>query len=359
MASTTTLLNTILTKVHNLSDVGLAVLLCLITHDHPILTIPSPQIDSLIHELSLIASRTFNLTHAIVNCTPSTTLDDFASSILITPPPSRSKSPGSLSRPDYFVHSPRQSSRLSTSAPPSGRIANCILVKNLNLASRTVQTQALELIRTRRIFTRTSVQTAPKQFIFIPVLEADSPGGGPRLTPHLNDFFSLAHWHDPDDGFVNIEEEEEDVERGSMESVVRREDAFPKTALISESDISHLALISQQVEIDIDVIRYQMNIVSFLRMHRAVQDGITPAATKDFEKLMRSLATIHELNYVTPALVGVAAKKVYLHRIRITTPENERSMQWGSNLEAVASLLKNVEPEQVVDDVLSMVTAPI
>lgn len=113
------------------------------------------------------------------------------------------------------------------------------------------------------------------------------------------------------------------------------------------------------MEIDIDVKRYQMNLVSFLRMHRAVQDGITPAATKHFEKLMRCLAPIHTLDYVTPALVGVAAKKTYLHRIRITTPENERSMQWGSSLDAVTALLNDVGPEQVINDVLSMVTAPI
>lgn len=102
-----------------------------------------------------------------------------------------------------------------------------------------------------------------------------------------------------------------------------------------------------------------MNIVSFLRMHRAVADGITPNATKHLDKLMRCLAPLHGLDFVTPALVGVAAKKVYLHRIRITTPENERSMQWGSKLEAVAAILEDMGPEEVVDDVLGMVTAPI
>ncbi|KAG6013499.1 hypothetical protein E4U54_006643 [Claviceps lovelessii] len=102
-----------------------------------------------------------------------------------------------------------------------------------------------------------------------------------------------------------------------------------------------------------------MNIISFLRIHRAVQDGITPAATKHFTKLMRCLATMHSLDYVTPALVGLAAKKTYLHRIRITAPENERSMQWGSDVRAVAALLDQVGPEQVIDDVLNTVAAPI
>lgn len=124
-------------------------------------------------------------------------------------------------------------------------------------------------------------------------------------------------------------------------------------------EISQLAQLSQQVQVDVDVLRYQMNIISFMRMHRAVAQGVTPAATKHFDKLMRCLAPIHKLDYVTPALVGLAARKVYLHRIRITAPENERSMQWGSQLEVVEAMLEHVGPDQVIQDVLNMVTAPL
>lgn len=102
-----------------------------------------------------------------------------------------------------------------------------------------------------------------------------------------------------------------------------------------------------------------MNIVSFLRMHRAVDKGITPSATRHFAQLMRNLAPLHKIDYVTPALVALAARKVYLHRILITEPEKERSMQWGSNLESVRNLLQGVGPEEVIDEVLNMVTAPV
>lgn len=94
-------------------------------------------------------------------------------------------------------------------------------------------------------------------------------------------------------------------------------------------------------------------------MHRAVADGISPTATKQFGQLMRCLATLHRLDFVTPALVGLAAQKIYLHRIKLTTPEKERSMQWGSRIEAVESILADVGPEDVVQDVLSLVTAPV
>lgn len=116
---------------------------------------------------------------------------------------------------------------------------------------------------------------------------------------------------------------------------------------------------SQQVDVEVDVIRYQMNIVSFLRMHRAVSGGISPVATKHFLQLSRSLAVLHGLDFVTPSLVRLAVRKAYLHRIQITEPYRERSMQWGSELRAVESLLQGMGPEQVMQDVLQQVTAPI
>jgi hypothetical protein len=66
----------------------------------------------------------------------------------------------------------------------------------------------------------------------------------------------------------------------------------------------------------------------------------------------RCLAPLHNLTYATPSLIALAARKVYLHRIEIVKPENERSMQWGSNLDAVAAILEGVGAEDVIEDVL-------
>jgi hypothetical protein len=372
----------LLAKVHDLTDLELAVLLCLIGRQHCIISTPADAIDDLIQELHLVASKTFGLRSVVVvDCTPSTTLEDFASALI---PPraataldsrSRSRSVSPLqTRADSYFNSKNNhrnsrqqqqaTSPLTASSSSASHIANVVLAKNLDRAPHAVQIQALELLRTHRIFTRTAVQTAPKQFVFVPVLSADS-GGEAHVTSHLNDFFYVAHWHDPEDGFVNLDEADDgaDAETASTGSVVMKKGAAlssPVTeALISEVEISHLAKLSQQVHIDVDVVRYQMNIISFLRMHRAVAGGITPTATKHFDQLVRCLAPLHSLSYVTPSLVGVAAKKIYLHRIRIADAAHERSMQWGSRLEAVEAILEGVGPEEVVEDVLAMVTAPV
>ncbi|KAH7264317.1 hypothetical protein FSOLCH5_010169 [Fusarium solani] len=363
--------DSLLDKVHALSDLELALLLCLISREHCLVSTPSHAIDDLIQELQLVATKTFGLSWVVVDCTPSTTLEDFAAALIIGHQPSsgRSTSP-SRNHPDsYFTSRPSSShprTPLSPLSPGGGafssRIANVILAKNLDRAPQAVQIQALELLRTRRIFTRTSVQTAPKQFVFIPVLEAAS-GGEARVTAHLNDFLYIAYWHDPEDGFVNLDEADvNDADTASTGSVVKRgpgEEGSSGQPLISENEISHLGTLSQEAKVDIEVTRYQMNIVSFLRMHRAVAGGISPTATKHFGQLMRCLAALHRLDFVTPALVGLAAHKIYLHRIQLTLPEKERSMQWGSKVEAVEALLEDIGPEDVVEDVLGMVTAPL
>jgi hypothetical protein len=422
----------LLSKVHSLSDLELAFLLSLIAREHCQIRTSSAAIPDLIAELRLVCTKIFRLQPAVISCSAQTTLDDFASALLLSDPYSptsnspvlttRSPSPLATRSPRHrqHHHHDRQSSYFNpssaghSSANPS--IAPVILAANLDTAPKAVQIQALELLRTRRVFTRTSVHTAPKTFLFVAIVSDDRPGEG-GLNRWLNEWFYLAHAHSPEDGYPNLEEEDEGVgddrphlglgidEEGGSRTPYHDTDAastassssvvvkstttannlrLPSSStaqrsrngklpaatttttpsdsdepVITDTDISHLSQLSQQVHIDIDVFRYQMNIVSFLRMHRAVAGGVSPTASKHFEQLTKSLAPLHGLDYVTPSLVQLAARKAYLHRIQIVAPERERSMQWGSELAAVEAVLEGVGPEDVIEDVLGMVTAPL
>ena len=88
------------------------------------------------------------------------------------------------------------------------------------------------------MFTHTAVHSAPKAFLLIFLNDVD----GRRLTHHLvratlcccyrylhthvfqNDHIFISHYHDPEDGFANLEEGSEWVEddRASLSSVVHR-----------------------------------------------------------------------------------------------------------------------------------------
>jgi len=425
----------LLHKVHQLGDLDLAALLCLVNRQHCIVSTDPDALDDLVAELQLVASDAFGLTSAVVHCSPRTTLADLATALLVpvtaettTGKHADAWAEAGLADDSYFAnHRTGQARQIGSHAAkihpstPSQQhgIANVILAQNLDRAPKAVQIQCLELLRTRRIFTNTSVQTAPKTFLFVAVLGADS-GGSARLTPHLNDYFYIAHWHDLEDGFPRLEDEEGiGYEQGSVatedddddnaesfvtsasdsnslvsdSSVVRRPDtarsrrsktmesnnnnnnnnnkytmhhsqppfssSSPQPPLFETHEIAALSALASSVSVDIEILRYQMNIISFLRMHRAVAGGIHPQATQHLDQLVRSLAALHGLEYATPAIVALAARKVYLHRIRIVAPRDERSMQWGSDLAAVKVLLDGVGPEEVIEDVLAMVSPPV
>jgi hypothetical protein len=72
-----------------------------------------------------------------------------------------------------------------------------------------------------------------------------------------------------------------------------------------------------------------------------------------------TLAPLHSLDYISPSLVALAARKIYPHRIVITAPQDERSMQWGSSLEAVKTVLDGVTVEDVIEEVLQSVEVPL
>ena len=115
----------------------------------------------------------------------------------------------------------------------------------------------------------------------------------------------------------------------------------------------------QKVSISAEVEEYMHNIVTFLRLHRAVNCGVTPRATKALGLLVKCMASLHGLNFVIPSFVALAARKIYYHRLEIVSAPNERSMQYGSDSGAVAALLQAFVPESVVEEVLGRVEAPL
>ncbi|KAI9777828.1 MAG: hypothetical protein M1839_008505 [Geoglossum umbratile] len=365
----------LLEKVHSLSDLELAALICLVANQHCIIKTEEETVEVLAQELRLAASKVFGLTPAVLTCSESTTLDDFGDAILIEEPnPAysaiRPSSRGTQEGHDsYFSSRPPgpqfQSSRAHTERPTDNRkVGNIIVVKNLNLACAQVQIQALELMRKKRILTRTAVHAAPKRFLLIALLS--NSGLDSTLVPHLSDHFFISHYHSSSDGFPNLDEASgiASSDDESTSSVVRRTqvggpEEQHREPLISMQDIDQIASLSQNVAYSAEVKGYVQHIVTFLRLHRAVAGGVSARATQHFDILAQCLAPLHSLTYVTPSLVALAARKVYPHRIVVATPETERSMQWGSDYKTIVAMLEGITPDEIVDEVLSTVEVPL
>ncbi|KAI4132649.1 MAG: hypothetical protein LQ338_000589 [Usnochroma carphineum] len=362
-------------KVDGLSDLELALLLSFVANEHCLIETEEEALKSLGQEVLAIASNTFSRTHALIDCSEDTTLDEFTHGLLI-----ESTDVGdaqSTSNTDLIQAAPLSrstahhaaASRIERAEQKNGtkessqelRIADVVILKNLSLADYEIQIQALELIRSKRIYTNTAVYTAPKCFCVAFIQEAANP----PLNKHLIDHIFMSHYHDPEDGFANLEAASELIaDDGSSSSSVVRKPVFhrPKDSVertFSEADIQNLVQQAKDVTVTAEVKQYLQNIVTFLRLHRAVDGGITPRATKYFDTLVKCLAPLHGLEFVTPPLVDLAARKVYPHRIVRTVPDRERSLQYGSDLAAVTAYLEGVTPESIVEDVLASVETPL
>lgn len=71
-------------SVHELSDIELATLLCLITDQHCIVYADAGDHDNVARELDFIARKTFGLSCVSIDCSPDTSLEDFGRGVLTT-----------------------------------------------------------------------------------------------------------------------------------------------------------------------------------------------------------------------------------------------------------------------------------
>ncbi|KAH7138768.1 hypothetical protein B0J11DRAFT_515242 [Dendryphion nanum] len=360
-------------KVQALSNIELAVLICLVADQHCIIECEERALDELGREISLVASNVFHLTHAVLECTENTSLDEFGNGILTDEDSESYFGHGSVGMGDINLPSVEQVRLTGRRTPKSPRhfssldgrrIANVVIVKGLNLASSQVQVQALELVRGRRNFTRTAVHVAPKPFLFIAVNAKDKQ----PMNTHLTDQMFISHTHQADDEFPNLKRylgvEHTLDDNASLSSVLRTspysvEKSKASPTSFSRGELSQLTALISNTKISSEARAYLHNIVVFMRLHRAVAGGISAMATRHFAALAHALAPLHGLSYVTPSLVALAARKVYPHRIVLASPERERSMQWGSSIDAVKAVLDGVTVEDVIEEVLQSVEAPL
>ncbi|KAL2011417.1 hypothetical protein VTN00DRAFT_4135 [Thermoascus crustaceus] len=367
--------------VPELSDLELAIFLSLVAREHCLIETKKDAIDDVAKELALICLNTFNLSCVILDCSSETSLDNFGNGMLVSDArrvDHHGSSIGTRGVPDLSSDYPSfrsiQESREYSRSGMKGnylddkRVANVVIAKNFNRTDEHVQIHVLEqILRSKRIFTKTAVHSTPKAFLFIPVVASNDNDLRPlSLNKHLNDHIFISHVHDPQDGYPNLEEDDKWLsdDRASISSVIRKSDTKSQKRLamrhkIDEEAITKFQQLSDNVTVCAEVTRYLQDIVVFLRLNRAVAGGVSAKATFHLFRLSKCLAPLHGIDYLTPSIVALAAKKVYRHRIIVASAENDRSLQYGSNPIVVSRLLMGVSPETIIDDIIGEVEAPL
>ncbi|WPG99511.1 Hypothetical protein R9X50_00232600 [Acrodontium crateriforme] len=329
-------------KLQQLGDLELAILVALISEEHCILSSSSNSTENLKEELHLVCSELFGLQVATIDCSAQTNVDEFSEAILVDV----------ADEDDHDSFDREIGSRTQSAVPGSDRfggvnntldnrrIADVIIAKNIDLASPNVQVQTLELLRTKRIFTRTAMHLAPKSLLFVAVVSKPEA----RLTHHLNDMFAMSHFHDADLGFSRTED---------------RFEGQHSTNGFHQNEVKSLRVQARNVHITAEMAGYLHNVVIFMRLSRYVKSGVTATATRNLRTLAKTLASLHGLEFLTPSLVALAARKIYPHRLVLATSETERSLQWGSDPEAVRQMMDGLTVELVIEEVIASVESPL
>ncbi|GFG19527.1 hypothetical protein IFM5058_10185 [Aspergillus udagawae] len=352
--------------VSDLSDLEVALLLSLAVHEHCLIETTNDCIHDVAKELALICSSIFNRTYKILECSSATSLEDFYSEILVS---DVSKASAPYSRPrkgaeSLSIHHNTTEPRDHTRSPGfrnlfgDKKVVDVVIAKNFNYVDEDIQLHALELMRSKRLNTNHGPIEAPPDFLFVPLVVRSSDQLHPRLNHHLNDHLILSHYHDPTDGYVHLEENTDWLSDGqlSTSSVVRKSDAQLKnqSPAVDQNLLDKIQHLSASVSVGADIIRYQQDIVVFLRLSRAVAGGITARSNMQFTKLSKLLATLHGIDYLTPSIVALAARKAFRHRIVLAKPEDDRSLQYGSDIQALTKVLAQASPDSILDGVLAL-----
>ncbi len=334
------------TKLQELGDVELATLICLVAQEHCMLSTEPHLNRDLQDELYQICSTTFGLQPAVVRCSAQMTVDEFSEAILVLPVDEDDDDISHermLQRPnlniDFASSRNRSPSRFGSNTLDSRRIADVIIAIDMDLATENVQVQALELMRTRRIFTRTAMHISSKDFMVLAIMS--KPGA--RLSLHLNDLFCMSHFH----------AEEDNLPYSTPQNSKETSPHF------SSEEIQHIRFLAEEARLTPEIAAYLHHIVVFMQNNRYIKGGVTATATRQLRALSKTLAPLHGLNYVPPSLVTLAVRKVYPHRLKLATVETERSLQWGSDPEAVRHLLEGVTIQDAIEDVLMSVETPL
>ncbi|KAJ5677762.1 uncharacterized protein N7477_003395 [Penicillium maclennaniae] len=358
--------------VRKLSDLEVALYLCLVAREHCLIETTRDGVHDLAKELALICSNTFDLSYSILDCSATTSIGDIQHEILTA------DARKSQERPSYFRLKTESSSNLSLGMTPRDRskspipsplptdinAVNVVIAKDFNLVDDDVQGQVLQLMRTKKLVTESGFLNAPGDFLFIALVTKESDQLRPPLKLHLNEQLLISHYHDPSGGYLYLEENEyfSDSQLSAC-SVIHT----PKTFEKNRAKIDHLAInklreASSSVTTSAEVVRYIQDIVVFLRLSRAVAGGgfcegeerFRSIFQVSFDQRCRYLAPLHGIDYLTPSIVALAARKVFRHRIIVANPEDDRSLQYGSGLRAVSSILIDVTPDSILDGVLAL-----
>ncbi|KAG0368672.1 hypothetical protein BC939DRAFT_452484 [Gamsiella multidivaricata] len=183
------------------------------------------------------------------------------------------------------------------------RIAQAIILDGLENASQEVYAVLLEMIINKEINDKNRY-VLPDLIITAIFRSPTVPDNVPK---QLLDYFAINGTYQPS------------IPQQRIQPTPAR-----KHALFRRTEWDELSKRMKAVTISNDMMRYIRDVIVGVRTHEAVQGGLTARAALDLEAIIRSLAAIFQVTFVTPDLVTIAAEKVFAHRLELKSTRRRK-----------------------------------
>ncbi|KAK9364453.1 hypothetical protein V1509DRAFT_587147 [Lipomyces kononenkoae] len=191
------------------TDLFVGLLTSLVGRQHAIVTVDNDMYMNFTQKMILlIGSNIFGFTTTSVACTPETTTEEFANSMLIASESGPALSPLPSTLFDKPAEYPGNGLRTDINQPPGllpqqggfgnnpcQRFPNLVVIRNLDQSSNYVQAPLLEILRTKKLVTSRGIFVTPPSFLVLPLLFKASMRL--HLFPYLLDHFFLSHSYEP------------------------------------------------------------------------------------------------------------------------------------------------------------------
>jgi len=125
-----------------------------------------------------------------------------------------------------------------------------------------------------------------------------------------------------------------------------------------EKALSQIRAAIGQIMVVPELVRYIHDIVIFVRTHRLARMGLKPQAATDFETLTRTLCVLQGRKFATPTVIKQAARLSLPVHVRLISPEDEPSLQYGGDLDTAREWIKVWDGDVLIDSVLEQVQVP-
>ncbi|ORZ26081.1 hypothetical protein BCR42DRAFT_19442 [Absidia repens] len=255
----------------------------------------------------------------------------------------------------------------ATTSSMTHRLAQVLIVQQLDEANDLVQAALLELIVTKEIRMMNVRYNTPKPY-FLTIAILPESGCHHTISSPLLDHFFISY-HCKEELFQQQQQQQQPsstLTSAPAPSFSLHQDQphpfyYRRACLLRHDEIKGLAEQASKVHINIDITRYIRDIIVGVRTHPLVSGGLTARTSQDLVTVTRSLAALFRRNFLTPDLVAVAVEKVVGHRLRLNLQETNLSNKNGDedDMVSVAGMNEQATISDIVAEILRIVYAPV